>query len=51
MIVHLENTIEMQDLELEERAAMIAPLKQQLQAPPALEDLTKPDAVPDVNED
>jgi hypothetical protein len=31
MIVHLEHTIEMQDLVLEERAVTIATLKQQLQ--------------------
>jgi hypothetical protein len=31
MIVHLENTIEPQDLELEERAMTIATLEQQLQ--------------------
>jgi regulator of RNase E activity RraB len=30
-IIHLEHHIEQQDLELEERAAMIADLKQQLQ--------------------
>jgi hypothetical protein len=31
VIIHLEHHIEQQDLELEERAAMIADLKQQLQ--------------------
>jgi hypothetical protein len=30
VIVHLENAIEMQDLELEERATTITTLKQQL---------------------
>ncbi len=34
-IIHLEHHVEQQDLELEERAAMIADLKQQLQVPPA----------------
>jgi hypothetical protein len=34
-IIHLEHHIEQQDLELEERAATIADLEQQLQVPPA----------------
>jgi TolA-binding protein len=35
VIIHLKHHIEQQDLELEERAAMIADLEQQLQVPPA----------------
>jgi hypothetical protein len=31
MIIHLEHHVEQQDLDLEERAVMIATLKQQLQ--------------------
>jgi hypothetical protein len=38
MIVHLEKAIKMQDLELDERAEMIATLEQQLQVPPTPED-------------
>jgi hypothetical protein len=34
-IIHLEHHVEQQDLELEERAAMITDLEQQLQVPPA----------------
>jgi hypothetical protein len=33
-IIHLEHHVEQQDLELKERAATIADLKQQLQVPP-----------------
>jgi hypothetical protein len=49
MIIHLEHVNEQQDLELEERAAVIVSLEQQvqvlqLQAPPA-----EPDAVSDVD--
>jgi uncharacterized protein (DUF3084 family) len=35
-IIHLEHHIEQQDLDLEQRAAMIADLEQQLQVPPAV---------------
>jgi hypothetical protein len=35
MIMHLEHHIEQQDLELEERAATITDLEEQLQVPPA----------------
>ncbi len=35
MIIHLEHHVEQQDLDLEQRAATIADLKQQLQVPPA----------------
>jgi hypothetical protein len=34
-IIHLEHHVEQQDLQLEQRAAMIADLEQQLQVPPA----------------
>jgi hypothetical protein len=34
-IIHLEHHVEHQDLELEQRAATIADLEQQLQVPPA----------------
>jgi hypothetical protein len=34
-IIHLEHHVEQQDLELEQRAATIADLEQQLQVPPA----------------
>jgi hypothetical protein len=34
-IIHLEHHVEQQDLELEERAAAITNLEQQLQVPPA----------------
>jgi hypothetical protein len=50
-IMHLENAIETENLELKERAAMIATLEQQLQAPPAPEVPAKSDAVSDVDED
>jgi hypothetical protein len=34
VIIHLEHHVEQQDLDLEERAAMITTLEQQLQVPP-----------------
>jgi hypothetical protein len=51
MIIHLEHHIEQQDLELEERAAMIAALEQQFQVPPTPAAPTEPDAVSDVDEE
>jgi hypothetical protein len=51
VIMHLENAIEMLDLELKERAVMIITLEQQLQVPPTLEVPTEADAVSDVDED
>jgi hypothetical protein len=55
-IVHLENAIETEDLELKERVAMIATLEQQLQVlqlqtPPTPEVPATSDAVSDVDED
>jgi hypothetical protein len=55
-IMHLENTIEMQDDELEERVETIANLEQQLQVlqlqvPPTPEDRDEADAMSGVNED
>jgi hypothetical protein len=56
VIIHLEHANEQQDLKLEERAAVIASLKQQvlvlqLQVPPATAAPTvEPDAVLDVDE-
>jgi hypothetical protein len=58
-IIHLEHHIEQQDLELEERAAMIANLEQQLQvlqlrvppAPTAPAAPAEPDAELDVDEE
>jgi len=55
-IIHLEHAIEQQDLELEERAATIATLEQQLQvlqlqAPPAPAAPAEPDAESDVDEE
>ena len=47
-IIHLEHHVEQQDLELEERAVMIADLEQQLQVPPAP---AEPDAESDVDEE
>jgi hypothetical protein len=41
-IIYLEHHIEQQDLELEERAAMIADLEQQLQEPPHPQRLQHP---------
>jgi hypothetical protein len=54
--MHLENAIETQDAELEERAETITNLKQQLlelqlQAPPAPEDPDKADVMSGVDED
>jgi hypothetical protein len=52
--IHLEHHIEQQDLELEERAATIVDLEQQLQVPPALATPaapTEPDAESDVDEE
>jgi hypothetical protein len=54
VIIHLEHHIEQQDLELEQRAAMIADLEQQLQVPPApVAPATpaEPDAESDVDEE
>jgi TolA-binding protein len=54
MIIHLEHHIKQQDLELEERAAMIADLEQQLQVPPAPAAPTapaEPDAELDVDDE
>jgi hypothetical protein len=56
MIIHLEQFNEQQDLELEERAAVIASLKQQLQVlqlqvPPTPVDPAEPDAVLEVGEE
>jgi TolA-binding protein len=53
-IIHLEHHVEQQDLELEERVAMIADLEQQLQVPPvpaASIAPTEPDAESDVDEE
>jgi hypothetical protein len=55
-IVHLEHANEQQDLELMERATLIASLEQQvqvlqLQVPPTPADLTEPDVVSDVDEE
>ena len=55
-IVHLENAVETQDAELEERAQTIADLEQQLQVlqlqvPPAPEDPDEADAMSGVDED
>jgi hypothetical protein len=56
-IIHLEHHVEQQDLELEERAAMIADLEQQLQVPPipaaptAPASPAEPDAESDVDEE
>jgi hypothetical protein len=50
-IVHLKHHIEQQDLELEERAATITKLKQQLQVPPAPVAPAKPNAESDVDEE
>jgi hypothetical protein len=54
VIIYLEHHVEQQDLELEERAATIAALEQQLQmspAPAAPTAPTEPDAVSDVDEE
>jgi hypothetical protein len=51
VIIHLEHHIEQQDLELEERAATIADLEQQLQVPPAPAAPTEPDTESDVDEE
>jgi hypothetical protein len=53
-IIHLEHHVEQQDLELEERVAMIADLEQQLQVSPAPVAPTapaEPDAESDVDEE
>jgi hypothetical protein len=53
-IIHLEHHVEQQDLELEERAATITNLEQQLQVPPAPAvhaAPTEPDAESDVDEE
>jgi hypothetical protein len=55
-IIHLEHHIKQQDLDLEQRAATIADLEQQLQVPPApaapaaLAAPAEPDAESDVDE-
>jgi hypothetical protein len=54
VIIHLEHHVEQQDLDLEERAVMIATLEQQLQVPPvptAPATPTEPNAVSDVDEE
>jgi hypothetical protein len=54
VIIHLKHHIEQQDLELVERAAMIADLEQQLQVPPAPVAPVapaEPDAESDVDEE
>jgi TolA-binding protein len=54
VIIHLEHHVEQQDLELEERAVMIADLEQQLQVPPAPAAPaapTEPDAELDIDEE
>jgi hypothetical protein len=54
VIIDLEHHSEQQDLELEERAAMIADLEQQLQVPPAPAAPAapaEPDAESDVDEE
>jgi hypothetical protein len=53
-IIHLEHHVEQQDLDLEQRAAMIADLEQQLQVPPAPAAPAapaEPDAESDVDEE
>jgi hypothetical protein len=50
-IIHLEHHVEQQDLELKERAAMIADLEQLLQVPPAPTTPAEPNAESDVNEE
>jgi hypothetical protein len=55
-IVHLENVVEMQDFELEERVEQIATLKQQLQVlqlqvPPTPEDLDKANMISGIDKD
>jgi hypothetical protein len=58
-IIHLEHHVEQQDLDLEQRAAMIADLEQQLQvlqlqvppAPAAPAAPAEPDAESDVDEE
>jgi hypothetical protein len=53
-IIHLEHHIEQQDLDLEQRAAMIVDLEQQLQVPPAPATPAapaEPDAESDVDEE
>jgi hypothetical protein len=46
-----EHHIEKQDLELEERAAVIATLEQQLQVPPTPATPAEPNVVSDVDEE
>jgi hypothetical protein len=55
-IIHLEHHVEQHDLDLEERAAMIATLEQQLQSlqlqmPPAPAAPDEPDAESNVDEE
>jgi hypothetical protein len=49
-IIHLEHHVEQHDLNLKQRAAMIADLEQQLQVPPAPAAPAEPDAESDVDE-
>jgi hypothetical protein len=51
VIIHLEHHVEQQDLELKERAVMIADLEQLLQVPPAPAAPAVPNAKSDVNEE
>jgi hypothetical protein len=51
VIIHLEHHIEKQDLELEERAAVITTLEQQLQVPPTPATPAEPNVVSDVDEE
>jgi chromosome segregation ATPase len=51
VIIHLEDANEQQELELKERAAVIASLEQQLLAPLTPIDPTEPEVVPDVDEE
>jgi hypothetical protein len=56
-IIHLEHHVEQHDLDLEQRAVMIADLEQQLQVPPAPAAPTapaapaEPDAESDIDEE
>jgi hypothetical protein len=54
VIIHLEHHVEQQDLDLEQRAVIIADLEQQLQVPPAPAAPVapaEPDAESDVDEE
>jgi hypothetical protein len=51
VIIHLEHANEQQDLELKERAVVIASLEQQVQVPLApTAQAVEPDAVSDIDE-